>query len=216
MFGRNKIHKQHLLERRLVNVLEGDAFTAQKVAIILWTQRGKGAKVSFCYSKGQHHLTWVLMCLGTKNYQRCRPNKIRSFLTMTCSFTPVLQSLSSSLNKLNKQPYSPYKSHRNYALGNSSFTSQQLASKNYHSTPNVGSGCRVSRDPVHLNDQTSTLHQSGASDNKCTYFESFLVGNGTIPNICKCLSQTNPSELNCPIPKISEQQISLNHWTTHR
>lgn len=44
--------KTRLLERRLVNVLEGDAFTTQKVAIILWTQRSKGAKVSFCYSKG--------------------------------------------------------------------------------------------------------------------------------------------------------------------
>lgn len=124
--------KTRLLERRLVNVLEGDAFTTQKVAIILWTQRGKGAKVSFCYSKGQHHLTWVLMCLGTK----------------TISFTPVLQSfLRTNWRTLQSLQISK----KLWLLGTG-----------FPITP--AKSCKVKMTISHLNDQTTTLHESRAWD----------------------------------------------------
>ena len=195
-----KIHqkKTRLLERRLVNVLEGDAFTTQKVAIILWTQRSKGAKVSFCYSKGQHHLTWVLMCLGTK--------------TISAGFTPVLQSLQRTNWTTLQSLQIPKKLWllgafpsllQNHAESKWRFHLSFLATaskQKLSSTPNVRRGSRVSRDPEHLNDQTTTLHESRA-------WEAYLIW--VILSCKRC----DPSEVKCQIPKISHQKISLNHWT---
>lgn len=144
------------------------------------------------------------MCLGTK--------------AISAGFTPVLQSFTWALlfkNKL-KNPTVPTNPLETMPLARAfpSLLENHAESKRWFhliflataskqklsSTPNVRRGFRASRDPEHLNDQTTTLHESRAWD-------AYLIW--VILSCKRC----DPSEVKCQIPKISHQKISLNHWT---